>query len=198
MGLSRKTYAQLPEYLSEQAFVDATLEELAPHFHIEQQVWLEHWTGRRLRVDAILRPRESEAWKDEHPVFAVEFKMPMLFHTGKGWGDTKDFTAWAAQSVDYTNSLWRSSFGEQRLRVFTCPSVTAPFENGPNNPNESTLSNPAFYMSRLLWQLGVGELAKLERNGWTLLGQGDHVLWSQRHGVHEGKHWSLKPRVGSH
>jgi hypothetical protein len=49
----------------------------------------------------------------------------------------------------------------------------------------------------LLWQLGVGELAKLEREGWTLLAQGNHVLWSERRGVQEGARWSLTPKVGS-
>lgn len=195
VSLSRKVYTQLPPYPSEKAFVDATLAELEPYFHIEREVVLEHWTGKPLKVDAVMRPREPQAWKDKSPVFAVEFKPPTLFHTGQGWGDTKDFTAWAAQSVDYANSLWHSASGEQRLRVFACPSATAPFEDGLRT---SGLSDPAFYMSRLLWQLGVGELAKLERDGWTLLGQGTHVLWSESRGVHEGKHWGLTPRVGSH
>ncbi|WP_139335055.1 hypothetical protein [Mycobacterium sp. GA-1841] len=199
MSLSRKVYAELPRYPSEKAFVDATLAELEPDFHVEREVVLEHWMGKQLKVDAVMWPREPQLWKDERPVFAVEFKMPMLFHTGDGWQSAKDFTAWAAQSVDYANSLWRGPFGDQRLRIFTCPSVTAPFEEvGPSNPESLTLTDPAFYMSRLLWQLGVGELAKLERDGWTLLGQGNHVLWSQQRGVHEGKRWSLTQPVGSH
>jgi hypothetical protein len=53
------------------------------------------------------------------------------------------------------------------------------------------------YVSRLLWQLGVGELAMLEGEGWTLLAQGNHVLWSERRGVQEGARWSLTPKVGS-
>ena len=64
--------------------------------------------------------------------------------------DTKNFTAWAAQAVDYTHVDWD---GIGRLIVFTCPSPTSPFK----------VSEPgidaAFLMSRLLWQLNVGELA---------------------------------------
>jgi len=198
VGLGRKVYEELPEYDSEQEFVDSVLAELDAHFHIWRQVPLKHWTGQRFRVDAVMQPRDPDQWKDEHPVFAVEFKMPLAFHTDHDrWGATKDFTAWAAQAVDYANSLWEGS-SPQRLRIFACPSVTAPFEAiGPSDIDSPTLTTPSFYMSRLLWQLGVGELAKLVGDGWTLLGQGDHVLWSQRRGVHEGKRWSLTPKAGS-
>ncbi|MBC6451284.1 hypothetical protein [Actinokineospora xionganensis] len=55
----------------------------------------------------------------------------------------------------------------------------------------------AFVMSRLLWRLGIGELANLEGEGWALLGQGNHVLWSERRGVHEARRWSLKRKFGS-
>jgi hypothetical protein len=197
VSLSRKVYAKLPRYDTERAFVDAVLEELEPVFHIERQVRLTHWTGTRLVVDAVMRPREPEMWKDEDPVFAVEFKMPFLFHTSDEWDSTRAFTAWAAQSVDYANSLWDGP-PQQRLRVFTCPSATAPFEGiGPANPDQPVLSDPAFHMPRLLWQLGVGELAKLEGDGWTLIGSGNHVLWSQGRGLQDGRRWGLAPRVGS-
>ena len=135
--------------------------------------------------------------KDELPVFAVEFKLPLAFHTSEGWGSTKDFTSWAAQAVDYANSTWDGP-PKQRLRVFTCPSVTAPFERiGPGDPTQPTLTDPAFFVPRFLWQLGVGELAKLEGDGWTLLGQGNHVLWSQRRGVADAKRWGLTPKAGN-
>lgn len=140
--------------------------ELEPDFHVEREVVLEHWLGNQLDVDAAMWPREPQLWKAELPVFAVEFKMPMLFRTGAGWQSTKDFTAWAAQSVDYANSLWRGPFRDQRLRIFTRPSVTSPFkEVGPSNPESPTFTDPAFDMTQLVWQLGVGELAKLERDG---------------------------------
>ncbi|MCV7288988.1 hypothetical protein H7J87_27030 [Mycolicibacterium wolinskyi] len=67
VSLSRKVYAELPRYPSEKAFVDATLAELEPYFHIEREVVLEHWTSKRLKVDAVMRPREPQAWKDESP-----------------------------------------------------------------------------------------------------------------------------------
>lgn len=196
MSLSQKTYETLPDYPNEKAFADAVIGELEPYFKVSRQVRLTHWTGVALIVDAVMEPREAEAWKDERPVFAVEFKTPLDHRTS--WSkSTKDFTAWAAQSVDYANAVWPGP-PRQRLRVFTCPSVTAPFEDtGSLDPESPVLTQPAFYMSRLLWQLGVGELAKLKGEGWTLLGQGTHVLWSERRGVQEGRRWGLTPKAGS-
>lgn len=107
------------------------------------------------------------------------------------WGDSKDFTGWAAQAINYTHVDWD---GYGRLLIFTCPSPVRHFDK--IEPQHDGI-NAAFVMSRLLWQLGVGELAPLERDGWTLLGQGNHVLWSQTRGVHEGRTWSLVPKVGS-
>ena len=75
--------------------------------------------------------------------------------------------------------------------IFACPSPFKDFEE--TEPG----INAAFLMSRVLWTLGVGELAKLEPDGWTLLGQGDHVLWSERRGPAEVQRWSIKPQVGS-
>jgi hypothetical protein len=160
--------------------------ELEPYFHIRRQVPLTHWTKVTLIVDAVMRPRDPAPWKDDDPIFAVEFK-----EKSKSTG-TKFNTAWAAQCVDYANSMWDAPMS-QRLRVFTCPGVTEVFEG----QRELAMNNPAHYMSRLLWQLGVGELAKLEGEGWTLLAQGYHVLWSERRGVQEGARWSLTPKVGS-
>ncbi len=198
MSLSKKVYEELAEYGSEQEFVDSVLSDLEPYFLIEPQVRLTHWTGKQLTVDAVAKPRDPSRWHDANPVFALEFKMPLAFHVSRDrWGATKDFTSWAAQAVDYANSTWEGP-PPQRLRIFTCPSVTAPFEEvGPSNVESPTLTNPSFYMSRLLWQLGVGELAKLKRDGWTLLAQGNHVLWSQARGVREGDRWSLTPKAGS-
>ena len=182
MSLSRKVYAPLPPYADERRFADACCDELAPYFHIEREVPLTHWTKVTLIVDAVMRPRDPTPWKDDQPIFAVEFK-----ERSKSTG-TKFDTAWAAQSVDYANSMWDAPMSH-RLRVFTCPG----FMHVTQVYGETTER----YVSRLLWQLGVGELAMLEGEGWTLLAQGNHILWPERRGVQEGARWSLTPKVGS-
>src|ERR1700730_13466471 len=74
MSQSRKVYAQLPPYADERQFADACCDELAPYFHIEREVPLTHWTKVTLIVDAVMRPRDPTPWKDDQPIFAVEFR----------------------------------------------------------------------------------------------------------------------------
>jgi hypothetical protein len=93
-------------------------------------------------------------WKDDDPIFAVEFK-----EKSKSTG-TKFNTAWAAQCVDYANSMWDAPMS-QRLRVSTCPGVTEVFEG----QRELAMDNPAHYMSRLLWQLGRTQRADPKLSG---------------------------------
>ncbi|MGH3552031.1 MAG: hypothetical protein ACRDT5_05420, partial [Mycobacterium sp.] len=114
MSLSRKVYAPPPHYADERQFADACCAELAPYFRIEREVPLTHWTKVTLIVDAVMRPRDPSPWKDVEPIFAVEFKA-----RSKSTG-TKFDTGWAAQSVDYANSMWDAPMSH-RLRVFTCP-----------------------------------------------------------------------------
>jgi hypothetical protein len=180
MSLSKKKYSQLPDYSSERELASATLDRLAPWFEWEAEVPGEHCSGKSLRIDYVMWPRDPRLWKDSAPKFGVEFKLVRQF-------DTHLYTAWAAQCVDYAHVSWK---GHGRLRIFSCPSPTRAFTS-----TESGI-DAAFLMSRMMWQLGVGELALLEEDGWSLLGQGNHVLWSERRGVAEAQHWSLAPKQG--
>lgn len=181
MSLSRTRYVKLPAYASERDLAAATLERLEPWFAWEAEVPGTHCSGRGLRIDYVMWPRDPEPWNDVAPKFGVEFKLV------RQW-DTRLYTGWAAQCMDYAHTDWA---GHGRLRIFSCPSPTEAFhvmESG---------DSAAFLMSRMLWQMGVGELALLERDGWTLLGQGAHVLWSETRGVAEARRWSLAPTSGS-
>ena len=176
-------YAPLPPHTNEDELAEAVLTQLAPWFDYRREVYGAHCGGRRLRIDAVAWPRDPGGWKDEHPVFGIEFKAVELMTF-----DTTNFTRWAAQAVDYTHVEWE---GYGRLRVFTCPSPVKDFRTAEPG------IDAAYLVSRLLWQLGVGELATLHGEGWSLLAQGQHLLWSESHGVHEAKRWSVKPKTGS-
>jgi hypothetical protein len=188
MSLDGMTYLPLPDYKTESDLADDVLAALDPWFHYKREVRGTHCTGRRLRLDAVLWPRDPQDWKDATPVFGVEFKLAGT----AGYRSTKDFTAWAAQAVNYTHVDW-DDFG--RLMIFACPSVMRHFQTPAIR--HAAWDDPRWLMSRLLWQLGVGELALLKREGWTLLGQGDSVLWSQWKGARVARNWSIKPKVGS-
>jgi hypothetical protein len=158
---------------------DHVLAELSSTFVIQREVRGEHCSGKRLRLDAVLHPRDPSGWRDDSPAFGVEFKQPGPNQGMNAW------TRWAAQSVDYTHVDWER-WG--RLMIFTCPPVTA----GVSSQVSYAVDN-AWLMARLLGQLNVGELGRTI-HGWTLTINGES-LWSERYGVH--RKWSLAPRAGS-
>ncbi|MEO3856150.1 hypothetical protein [Acrocarpospora sp. B8E8] len=175
-ALRHRPRLPIPDHATEADRATWALAYLGQWFQVEREVWGSHCSGRRVRLDAILRPRDSSSWKDEDPAFGVEFK---LAHSGS----TRDFTAWAAQAVDYTHVYWH---GYGRLRIFTCPSpfvVLAERDGGD-------------LMARMLGQLGVGELSPIQRRGWSLL-LNDHVVWCESDGPVAAKQWSIKSKVGS-
>jgi hypothetical protein len=175
-----KVRPPMPRFDSEEELANRALAVLDQHFLIEREVSGRHCSGRSLRIDAILRPRDPSGWKDRDPAFGVEFK---LAHQ-KSF-DTRDFTDWARQAIDYTHVEW---MGYGRLRVFACPSPTAYL----------AVLGGEFLMAHLLGQLGVGELAPTDREGWALTMHGNHVLWSEKYGVRAAARWSLRPKIGGH
>jgi hypothetical protein len=88
-----------------------------------------HWSRRRLRLDAVLEPKDPRPRKDDRPAVGVEFRLPDELSF-----DTRRFTRWAAQAIDYGETEW-DSFG--RLIIFGCPSPMrriAASGWGPNRP----------------------------------------------------------------
>lgn len=165
------------KYRSEADLATAALAELDPYFTADREVHGVHYTGKQLRLDAVLRPRDPTGWAGPAPAFGVEFKNAL-----SGPSDTRRFTSWAAQAVDYTYTEWT---GYGRLMIFTCPAVSA----GLVPYGDAAIR----LMVCVLGQLGVGELGQTAY-GWTLRLNGDN-LWSQRYGVH--RKWSLIPKAGS-
>lgn len=161
---------------TEAEVTEAVLGALRPYFLIEREVEGVHCSGQPLRLDAALRPITPTAWRDAVPSFGIEFKNPDRLD------GTRDYTAWAAQCVDYTHTRWA---GYGRMTVFTCPPITG------YSPYADKLR--LGFLARLLGQMNVGELG-FTTHGWTLQLNGE-AIWSERKGVH--RRWSLIPKVGS-
>jgi hypothetical protein len=173
----------LPPFRTEPELATWVLDQLAPSFVVHREIAGTHWSRRRLRLDAVLEPKDPGRWKDDKPALGVEFKL-----ADERSFDTRRFTRWAAQAVDYTETEW-DGFG--RLMIFGCPSPMRMIASSGWGQEAAGL------MAHLLGQFGVGELAPMERDGLTLILQGHHRLWSQHRGVLEARRWSLWPRVGS-
>lgn len=63
-GIPASRRLALTEFSDEAELIREVLTRLAPSFHVDREVWDTHCGGKRLRIDAILRPRDTEGWKD--------------------------------------------------------------------------------------------------------------------------------------
>lgn len=161
---------------SEAEFATWVYGQLDPYFVIHREVEGISCMGRRMRIDAVLRPHDKTGWADPDPVFGVEFKNPDTINS------TKDYTKWVAQAVDYTHTEWE---GYGRLLIAACPPVTQGAPGG---------LSAEWMLVRVVGQLGIGELGISRYQGWALRVSGERV-WSQESGPH--RNWSVKPKQGS-
>ena len=182
----------LPRFATEQDFATWALDELSQWFLIDREIVGEHCAGKRLRLDAVLRPRDSSGWHDEQPAFGVEFKLPR-----DGW-NLRDHTGWIRQMIDYAHTNW---IGFGRLAMFACPTLWHSLPNGAGDFQANRL------LASLLGQLGVGELAKLRYRvdsydgvtkvgGWSLMVHAGDVLWSEGIGPRAAKSRALARPIG--
>lgn len=144
----------------------------------------QHFTGKHLKIDFIIKPKVTAGWKNANICFGVEFKdMARLDQSG----DTKNFSKWLAQCVDYSNTAWS---GHGYIYILTCPGILT-----------SSFMQAAYgktLLARFLAQLGIGELKYSKYYGWTIYLFGDCRLWSEKIGVESnGQRWDLIRKFGS-
>ncbi|MFJ7913099.1 hypothetical protein [Kitasatospora sp. NPDC096204] len=84
-------------FANERELADHVLGRLDPHFHIEREVPGHYPGGEDVRLDAVLRPRDTSGWFDADLGFGVEFKHPEKI-TSFG-----EFGAQIAQASDYNH-----------------------------------------------------------------------------------------------
>ncbi|MET8384284.1 hypothetical protein ABZV14_14915 [Streptosporangium canum] len=183
MGSYAREYP-LDGFATERELADRVLERLEPWFVVRREVYGTHCFGARLRIDAMLRPRDAHAWRNPDVAFGVEFKVPRLAD------GLKTYAKWVAQAVDYTYVDWD---GYGRRIVLTCPGVIAAM-GGYQGTRDG--DGDLLVAKRLMGQLGVGELVLRWGYGLTVL-VNDGRVWSERGGVGCGKHWNLNIRSGS-
>lgn len=154
------------------------LDRLSRHFDIHEQVWGTHLSGCRLRIDAIVKPKDTSEWANKDIALGIEFK-------NEGGGEygiaTNAYTKWLAQCADYANTNF-DGFGF--VFVFAYGGM-------------ARLAEGAGVITRVMGQLGVGELESDRRRGLSFTLCRDHRMWSEAEGVHEAKRWRLERKFGS-
>jgi hypothetical protein len=175
----------LGDFMTEDAMTEVVLRRLEPWFDIEREVWGQHPTGRKCRIDAVIVPKDGGKWKRPEMALGIEFKVTAARKYMPGM---KELTAWTAQAIDYSFAEW-GRYG--RLPIFLCPSPFSAhdFIEDPRQASEH-------FAIGLLSQFTVGSLGLYKGTGLSFTMQGRHRIWSERFGVEHGQRWTLAPRAG--
>lgn len=168
--------------MSEKDIETWVLDALEPHFVIERRVPGFHFSGKRLIIDAVVVPRATQRWKNQNAALGIEFK-----DIARLRGDTRNFTTWLSQCVDYSHTNW-SGYGY--LFIFACPSLVRDIPSGAPREDVDRI------LYAIMGQLGIGELRYSSYYGWHFVLHGHHRIWSEELGVEDGGRYWLKRRFG--
>lgn len=163
--------------MTEQEFSESILQRLAPNFDIQREWWGTCF-GKRVRIDALLKPRDTSEWKNKDIILGIEFKRA---------GEGLKYKV-AAQCIDYSYTEWD---GIGRIPIFLCPGFPGYWL--------SHIDKQKFYypIAQLLCQFNVGELYE-GNHGLTFQMAGSNQIWAEiKKGVFGCKIWTFKPRTGS-
>lgn len=170
--------------LSEKDIENWVLTALEPHFVITRRVPGIHFSGKRLVIDAVVVPRAIQRWKNPHVALGIEFK-----DVARLRGDTRHFTRWFSQCVDYSYTNW-TEYGY--IFIFACPSLVKEIPAG-----DVAREDIDRIMGAVMGQLGIGELRYSGHLGWHFVLHNRHRIWSEELGVEEGRRYWLKREFGS-
>jgi hypothetical protein len=163
--------------MDEEALKGAVLGILSQWFTVELEVWGRHPSGTKIRIDAVLRPKDREPWRSKDVAIGLEFKSP-----GSAKSHASRDSAVMAQTLDYAMCDFE---GYGQILVFICP---APAQ-----------LRGEMVLFRFLAQYGVGYVELETIRGVTLyLGDQSRILWSELKGVsHLGRTTDLSRKVGN-
>lgn len=154
--------------------------QLGIHFWLVPEVQLEHWSGKRLKIDYIAIPRSANF---RVPIFGIEVK--------RGYNAFRDFSSVLRQSIDYRGSTIcdkRSTRfqGERLPYVFVFPAI-ASVEGASAHSYQAWMKGAI----RLAGQFNVGVID--DQTFWL----SGHPWWSIDTGNHGLDSWWTKDKVGS-
>jgi len=176
MGLP-KYYSQF-DIESEIVFKNKILSDLRKDFIIVEECRGTHLSGKQLRIDAIIKPKDISDWKNKEIAFGLEFKSPSNL---KSFGGQLGFIK---QCIDYSYTDFEN-FGF--IPILSCPRI----ELDETYSGERSLTT----IRHLLNQFLVGEMDYTHR-GLSIIFAEHHFIW-QDSVVNEGKRWALKKHFGS-
>lgn len=168
--------------MTEQEFSESILQRLAHHFDIRREWWGTCF-GKRVRIDALLKPKDVGEWKNRDIILGVEFKRD---HFKSAFNKQLDGMK---QCIDYSYTTWDGI--NDRIPIFFCPGFLISERDGYNP------------LVHLLNRFNVGELKVNgcygnQSGNLMFVMSGYHVIWSIEHGIDLGKSWNLKSKTGAY
>ena len=155
---------------------------LSKHFYIREEVEGVHVSGKRVRIDALIVPKEYDQWKNgKQTVFGLEFK--------KQFDSISDRTKLIVQAIDYRNSKFYARNGDLLdVEVFVYPNPVL------------DIQDRGFY-DRLLGRIGIGFMYFEHRiYGGTMLFMeiNGNKIWDSVNGTNGiGKKMNFYKKIGS-
>jgi len=165
----------------EEVFKNYIYSQLSQSFDFFPEVKGTHFSGKRLSIDHIIKPKNTDKWKNKDIVFGIEYKDIQRLD-----GDTTNFTKWLAQCVDYAHTNW-DNYGY--IYILACPGI--------RSTRFIRTVDKSWMLARIMAHLGIGELKEINRYGWTITLNDNHRIWSEEYGVEHGKIYNLKRKFGS-
>ncbi len=162
-------------YRTEKEFSENILNRLSSDFFIEREVSGTHFTGRKVRVDAIISPKRHFEWKNQSISFGIEFKK----HEESV--SPRVITRMIKQGYDYMHSDF-GRFG--KVPILLCP-LSSP------NWNYAMSNEQMRFVKRLLGDFMIGEITDTYR-GLSIVFKDSHVVWDETSGVLYGRTWDFK------
>lgn len=162
----------------EHEFKQQWLDKLKPYFTIKEEVSGTHLSGQKLRIDAVIIPKDLSDWKNKEIAFGIEFKSPTKIDR---LGNQLNFMK---QCVDYSYTKF-DSLGF--IPILSCPQ----FEIDEVYSNDKSLTTLRHFLNRFQ----VGELYETHR-GLSIIYAEHHFIWFDGK-VHEGKRWMLNKEFGN-
>lgn len=164
-------------YLTEKEFSEHILCRLSTDFWIDREVTGTHFTGRKMRIDAIISPKKSFDWKNQSIAFGIEFKKHHEHIS------PRVISGMIKQGYDYMHCEF-GRFG--KVPILLCPLTSEKW-------NYAMSTEQSRFVKRVLGDFMIGEITDTYR-GLSIVFKENHVIWDESSGVLFGKTWDFKIR----
>ena len=149
--------------INENSIKETFLFHLEEDFHISREVKGVHMSGKSLRIDVILKPKNTKGWLNPDITIGIEFKDPNKISSSQGRG-VDDMLA---QCLDYSMTEFEGVVSDSMI-ILICPGIG-------KDKND---------VYRFLSRYNVGYMDVSDFNGIEMrMGNVGIPLWSSKEGV---------------